>query len=124
MGCVCRDMEDSIQLASAVHTHLGWPLVRAPVPPERLEFEELCALWAKHRDSESVDGALGLPRLSHAESRASSVSVSTMEGPPSVAPPSNLSASQRGDAATLVSLEPYERMSRTVKSFVAWKAGP
>lgn len=104
-------MEDSILLAQAVHARLGWPLVRAPVPPERLEFEELCAVWAKHQGTASVDLS------ADGSSRASNATAST-DGAPSVV----LSGERREDAATLVSVEPYERMSRTVRSFVAWKA--
>ncbi|KIP04682.1 hypothetical protein PHLGIDRAFT_36807 [Phlebiopsis gigantea 11061_1 CR5-6] len=112
------DMEDSILLAQAVHARLGWPLVRAPVPPERLEFEELCAVWAKHQGTASAEASPdGASRRSHAGSRASNASAST-DAPPSVV----LSAGRREDAATLVSVEPHERMSRTVRTFVAWKA--
>lgn len=99
-------MEDSILLAQAVHARLGWPLVRAPVPPERLEFEELCAVWAKHQGTAS------------AEASPDGASRASTDAPPSVV----LSAGRREDTATLVSVEPHERMSRTVRTFVAWKA--
>ena len=120
-------MEDNIVLSGAVRARLGWPLVRSPAPPERVEFEELCATWAKHG---SVTPDPPLPPLAEGSTEQTRSS-----GSSSLTVPLDLSSraasmqsrapsvtEQCVDTAALISVEPYERVSRTFRCFVSWKA--
>lgn len=112
-------------LSGALRARLGWPLVRSPAPPERVEFEELCATWAKHRSypADIPENIHEQTRPSLPESRTSSLTVpSEMSSRATSLQASMLASHHQEETTTLVSHEPFERVGRTFRCFVSWKA--
>lgn len=127
------DMRDNIGLTPAVHTHLGWGIpisTNAHEKSSRHEFDKACRRWAYYQSDpigyfvalevhESDGGSseddvfgMGLPRTN----------VSNGLGLGKLMR-SRMSATSLGSGAGWEpDLPPTERLSRTLRVLVAWKA--
>ncbi|KAH9936658.1 uncharacterized protein B0H18DRAFT_1114020 [Fomitopsis serialis] len=142
------DMEDCLGFDAVLEDRLGWNPVSLSRSEERMEFDAMCDAWADHQEvlarSRTSSGKDSVPRLSTPPLTRSSLSMEphtfrtsegqdTLRGPKSGAYPALQKVRESGDVRysqgeSFTSrprrqqpIPPHERLSRTIRSFVAFK---